>query len=75
MSDMKYQAGGPEYLYPEAGDQAPIEGAKVQLLTIGKVHATGSWDPTYCLGWLPLPKRNQVKEDAIQKRKEDAKSR
>lgn len=54
-----------EYLYPLAGDPEPRKGAKVQLLTIGGIHATGPWDPTYAIGWLPLPKRNRSKEEFI----------
>lgn len=62
-----YQAGeaGGEYLYPGAGDDEPNKGAKVQLLTIGGIHMTGPWDSSYCIGWLPLPKRNKDKEDAL----------
>lgn len=66
MTDQKYQAGGPEYLYPEAGDEAPLRGAKVQLLSCGGVHMNGPWrDNGDYLGWLPLPKRNREKEDLI----------
>lgn len=59
-----YQAGpeGGEYLYPRAGDPEPRKGAKVQLLTKGGVHTSGPWDNTFCIGWLPLPKRNIGKE-------------
>lgn len=59
-----YQAGleGGAYLYPSAGDPEPNRGAKVSLLTKGGVHTTGPWDPTFCIGWLPLPKRNREKE-------------
>jgi len=62
----KDQAGGEEYKYPRAGDEAPRVGAKVQLLTLGGVHVSGPWldDGSY-LGWLPLPRRNQEKEDTI----------
>ena len=61
---MKYQAGGAEYLYPGAGDKAPLAGAKVQLLTIGGVHTSGPWaNNGFYLGWLPLPKRNSAKEE------------
>jgi len=61
-----YQAGGAEYLYPGTGDEMPRRGAKVQLLTLGGIHTNGPWidDGSY-LGWLPLPKRNQEKEDLI----------
>ena len=70
----KYQAGGPEYHYPEAGDEAAIPGAKVSLLTIGGIHTTGPWqDNGHYLGWLPLPKRNRVKEDLIQEQRRRAK--
>ena len=58
----EYLAGGCEYLYPAAGDEAPTPGAKVQLLTIGGIHTSGAWDPTFCVGWYPLPKRNPEKE-------------
>lgn len=69
MGDQKYQAGlqGGEYLYPDAGDPSPEDGAKVQLLTKGGVHTNGIWnDSGDYLGWLPLPKRNKRKEQEIQ---------
>ena len=58
-----YQAGGPEFLYPHAGDEAPRPGAKVILLTKGGIATTGPWDAAYCIGWAPLPKRNKEKEE------------
>lgn len=65
-TDLKYEASGPEYFYPGAGDPKPPGGAKVQLLTIGGVHITGPWsDGGFYLGWLPLPKRNRQKEAVI----------
>ena len=61
-----YQTGveGGEYLYPGAGDASPLSGRKVQLLTVGGIHTSGPWrtDGAY-LGWLPLPKRNLLKEE------------
>lgn len=70
MSDQKYQAGGEEYLYPEAGDECPHKGAKVQLLTKGGVHTNGPWlNNGFYLGWLPLPKRNREKEDLIKNKR------
>ena len=74
MSDQKYQAGGAEYLYPEAGDEVPMVGAKVQLLTIGGVHTNGPWDNKgFYLGWLSLPKRNSAKEELVMKQREKSK--
>lgn len=58
-----YLAGGHEFLYPHAGDPLPPENTKVLLLTCGGVCTTGSWNKHWCMGWLPLPKRNKEKED------------
>jgi hypothetical protein len=46
-----YLAGGAEFMYPHAGDQPAPE------------NTTGLWHRDWCLGWLPLPKRNMKKED------------
>jgi hypothetical protein len=62
MTDYQSGSEGGEYLYPAAGDPEPRQGAKVQCLTLGGIHTTGPWDPAYCVGWLPLPKRNREKE-------------
>lgn len=59
---MNYQSGGNEWLYPNAGDGLPAGGAKVLLLTKGGIATIGAWDPFFCVGWLPLPKRNKDKE-------------
>lgn len=67
-----YQTDGPvtsEFLYPAAGDPEPSKGAKVQLLTIGGICTTGPWDARYCIGWLPLPKRNVEKEALLKGKK------
>jgi hypothetical protein len=63
-----YQAGGATYLYPEAGDSCPRSSAKVILLTKGGVATTGQWDPNFCEGWAPLPKRDKTKEALIAQR-------
>ena len=60
-----YQAGGTEFLYPDAGDPAPTKGAKVNILTIGGISTTGPWDPSFCVGWAPLNTRNQDKEEMV----------
>ena len=62
-----YQAGelAGKYLYPGAGDDEPNKGARVQVLTSGGIHTTGPWDPSFCIGWLPLPKRDRSKEELI----------
>ena len=61
-----YQSGGPEYLYPGAGDATPLPGTKVQLLTRGHVHTTGPWNNSGdYIAWLPLPKRNKEKETLL----------
>lgn len=60
----KYQAGGAEFLYPHIGEEMPVGGAKVLLLTKGGVCTVGAWDASFCIGWLPLPKRNQKKEES-----------
>ena len=67
MTDYQTGPEAGEYLYPAAGDPEPRRGAKVQVLTIGGVHTTGPWDPSYCIGWLPLPKRNKEKEALCRK--------
>ena len=59
-----YLAGGAEYYYPNVGDPRPPMGVKVLLLTMGGVCIPGFWNDHWCLGWLPLPKRNMEKEDA-----------
>jgi len=58
-----YQAGGAEWMYPHAGDDLPTAGAKVLLLTKGGIATVGAWDVAFCVGWLPLPKRNQAREE------------
>ena len=71
-----YQTDGPvtsEYLYPGAGDPEPYKGAKVQLLTEGGIHTSGPWDNSFCVAWLPLPKRNKQKEDLIEQKRKAAK--
>lgn len=60
-----YQSGGPEFLYPGAGDEAPNPGAKVNILTVGGISTTGPWDPSYCIGWAPLNQRNKEKEECL----------
>lgn len=60
-----YQAGGAEWMYPRCGDPLPTAGAKVLLLTEGGIATVGSWDNAFCVGWLPLPKRNKDKEALI----------
>jgi len=60
-----YQAGGTEFLYPDAGDPAPTKGAKVNILTIGGISTTGPWDPSFCVGWAPLNSRDRAKEDIV----------
>lgn len=61
-----YQAGaeGGEFIYPHIDKRWPEPGAKVSLLTKGGIHTTGPWDASFCVAWLPLPKRNKDKEDA-----------
>lgn len=69
MTDQKYQAGGDEYLYPLAGDPYPLGGAKVLLLTIGGICTVGHWPKDgFAIGWLPLPRRNRIKEDGLAKK-------
>ena len=58
-----YLAGGAPFQYPDAGDEKPPGGAKVQLLTKGGICVSGSWnDSGAFLGWAPLPKRDKAKE-------------
>lgn len=65
MSSKSYQAGGTPFFYPEAGDPAPLVGAKVNVLTIGGISTTGAWDPSFCLAWAPLNSRDAYKEDIV----------
>ena len=58
-----YLAGGAEFMYPHAGDPPAPENVKVLLLTRGGICTTGLWHRDWCIGWLPLPKRNMTKED------------
>ena len=58
-----YLAGGAEFLYPHAGDAKPPMATKVLLLTRGGICTTGFWNNHWCMGWLPLPKRNMEKEN------------
>ena len=58
-----YLAGGAEFMYPHAGDQPAPENVKVLLLTRGGICTTGFWNNHWCMGWLPLPKRNIKKEE------------
>lgn len=60
-----YQAGGTEFLYPDAGDPAPERGAKVNILTQGGISTTGPWDPSFCIGWAPLNSRSREKEAVV----------
>jgi len=60
-----YQAGGPCFLYPAAGDDTPRTSAKVILLTEGGIATTGVWDDRFCIGWAPLPKRDKEKEECL----------
>lgn len=57
-----YLAGGQEYMYPDAGDPMPPQDTKVLLLTTGGICCTGFYNRNWCMGWLPLPKRNKEKE-------------
>ena len=60
-----YQAGGTPFLYPDAGDEAPTQGAKVNILTIGGISTTGHWDAAFCIGWAPLTGRDTAKEEIV----------
>lgn len=62
-----YLAGGHKYFYPEDGDPPAPGGADVHLLTCGGMCVRGHWkaeDSRY-LGWAPLPKRDQAREERI----------
>jgi hypothetical protein len=50
-------------MYPHAGDPPAPENTKLLLLTRGGICTTGLWHRDWCMGWLPLPKRNMTKED------------
>lgn len=62
MNEQRYLAGGQEFYYPHAGDPLPPVGTKVLILTQGGVCTVGNWGMEWCVGWLPLPKRNMEKE-------------
>jgi len=66
MTEQRYLAGGQEFNYPHAGDPPAPESTKLLLLTRGGICTTGTWNHNWCLGWLPLPKRNMAKEDIRQ---------
>ena len=34
-----------------------------QRYLAGGICTTGTWNNNWCMGWLPLPKRNMTKED------------
>jgi hypothetical protein len=45
---------------------APNRGAKVQLLTVGRIAVHGNWYGAYgeaFIAWAPMPKRNKELED------------
>jgi hypothetical protein len=63
MTEQRYFAGGQEFRYPHAGDPHPPNSTKVLLLSKGGICTVGYWGTTWCIGWLPLPKRNMDKED------------
>lgn len=63
MTEQRYLAGGQEFNYPHAGDPPAPENVKLLLLTRGGICTTGHWHRDWCMGWLPLPKRNMKKED------------
>jgi len=63
MTEQRYFSGGQEFLYPHAGDPKPPSNTKVLLLSKGGICTVGYWGATWCIGWLPLPKRNMEKED------------
>jgi hypothetical protein len=69
-----YLAGGQEYYYPEFGDPSAPKDTKVLLLANGGVCIVGFWNDRWCLGWLPLPKRNKEKENAITLAQEDTRN-
>jgi hypothetical protein len=63
----EFLAGGDEFLYPGVGDPKPPGGAKVLLLTLGKVCVSGPWnDSGAFVGWAPLPNRNKAKEKLLE---------
>lgn len=62
MTEQRYLAGGQEFFYPHAGDPKPPIDTKVLILSQGGICTVGFWGSGWCLGWLPLPKRNQEKE-------------
>jgi len=63
MTEQRYFAGGQEFLYPHVGDPKPPRDTKVLLLTTGGICLIGYWGASWCMGWLPLPKRNKDKEN------------
>lgn len=66
MTNPEYIAGGVQFYYPGAGDEAPPLSAKVLLLTVGGVCIVGQWNNSgFFIGWHPLPKRNREKEKQL----------
>lgn len=65
-----YLAAGVTFFYPELGERRAPGGADVMLLTTGGVAVRGCWiDDGRYLGWAPLPKRDQKKEDVLMRRR------
>lgn len=60
-TERAYLAGGQEWLYPYAGDEAPPLNTKIFILTRGCTAIVGEWGPTD-IGWRHLFKRNKEKE-------------
>lgn len=68
MTDLKYLAGGEEWLYPAAGDEPAPLNTKIFILTVGNTATVGVWRPEMGdKGWRHLFKRNKEKEKQIER--------
>jgi hypothetical protein len=61
-----YVAGVVGYSYPALGDPRPPGGAKVLLLTRGRICVSGVWsDGGGFLAWSPMPVREDFRTPAV----------
>lgn len=62
----RHPTGELEFKYPGAGDEKPLKGEVVILLTAGGTQVFGEWDDSgRYLGWGKNYKRNKEKEAAL----------
>lgn len=52
MSERKDRAPTASWIDPD--DDPPPRGSKINILTIGGISTTGTWDDDFCVAWAPL---------------------